>query len=270
MKIVLSCLLFCVSIFAQEVSSGQVLVLRFEYLDRTKPVTFLDEILAPFPDPQAKKTSVVVLPIDYKAKVGSYTLNYFENGKQKSYKIEIKAKKYPQETLHVNPKKVKPPKKFENQIYAEYKQAMKIYKSSTQHVYWKKPFILPLHSKVTSAFGNARIYNGKLHGYHSGTDFRAKVGTVVKASNDGVVVLAKKRYYAGGSVIIDHGFGIYSCYYHLSKINVKVGQKVVQNETLGLSGQSGRVTGPHLHFGIRINNINVDPLVFISEINSLF
>jgi murein DD-endopeptidase MepM/ murein hydrolase activator NlpD len=263
-------LAFCfASIFALEISPGQVLIFKVKNLDTNQTIRFLKKRIWFFPLPKQKNTFALLLPVDYKALKGKYPLNYYVKGKKVLKEIEIKPKQYEKEILHVDPKKVKPPKKFQNQIYKEYKQAIKIYKTSTKKRYWEKPFILPLHSKITSKFGNARIYNGSLKGYHSGTDFRAKLRTPIIASNDGVVVLAQKRYYAGGSVIIDHGYGIYSCYYHLSQINVKVGEHISQRQIIGLSGQSGRVTGPHLHFGIRIYNTNVDPLEFLQKMNAL-
>jgi murein DD-endopeptidase MepM/ murein hydrolase activator NlpD len=263
-------LAFCfIRIFAFEVSPGEVLALKIKNLDANQTIRFLEKRITPFALPQQKDTFVLLLPIDYKALKGTYLLSYYVKGKKVLSKIKIEPKVYEKEILHVDPKKVKPPKKFQNQIYKEYKQAIKIYKTSTKKRYWQKPFILPLHSNVTSKFGNARIYNGSLKGYHSGTDFRAKIGTPVIASNDGIVVIAQKRYYAGGSVVIDHGYGVYSCYYHLSKISVKVGERVSRRQIVGLSGQSGRVNGPHLHFGIRIYNTNVNPLEFLSQMNAL-
>ncbi|MBU1927583.1 M23 family metallopeptidase, partial [bacterium] len=119
-----------------------------------------------------------------------------------------------------------------------------------------------------SDFGKARIYNDSLKGYHSGTDYRADVGTPIIASNDGVVALVEERFYSGGTVLVDHGQGIYTCYFHMSKFNVKKGQKIKKAQLLGLSGASGRVTGPHLHFAVRINKVQVDPLQFIELINN--
>ncbi|HEF3953264.1 TPA: M23 family metallopeptidase, partial [Campylobacter jejuni] len=103
-----------------------------------------------------------------------------------------------------------------------------------------------------------------------GTDFRAATGTPIYAANSGIVKIAKDRYFAGNSVVIDHGFGIYSQYYHLSKIDVKVGQKIKKGELIGLSGASGRVSGPHLHFGILAGGKQVDPLDFVSKFNAIF
>ena len=93
------------------------------------------------------------------------------------------------------------------------------------------------------------------------------MGTPIKVSNDGVVKLAKNRFFAGGSIIIDHGEGIFSVYYHLSKFLVKKGQKVKRGQIIALSGKSGRVTGPHLHFGIVLQNSSVEPLKFVSLMN---
>ena len=147
---------------------------------------------------------------------------------------------------------------------------MKVYHTFTHRRYWNKPFILPLESKITSAFGTARMFNNQLKSFHSGTDFRAPMGTPIRASNDGVVVIAQNRYYAGNSVVIDHGEGVYSCYYHLSKLNVKVGEAVKQGSTLGLSGKSGRVNGPHLHYAFMVQGTQVNPLAFHKSINALF
>lgn len=101
-------------------------------------------------------------------------------------------------------------------------------------------------------------------------DYRAAIGTPVVVSNDGVVVLAKGRYYAGGSIIVDHGGEIYSTYFHLKDIKVKVGDRVKRGKIIASSGASGRVTGPHLHFGIVVLGSAIDPLDFIEKINSIF
>ena len=183
--------------------------------------------------------------------------------------LHVKQYDYPKEFLSVDPSKVSPPKKVKKRIENEYKEAMKIYATFTPERYWKGPFIKPIKSIITSAYGNARTFNDTLKSYHSGTDFRAPIGTPVYAINDGVIVLSKERYYAGGSVIIDHGEGIYSVYYHLSSLPLAVGTKVKQGDRIGLSGNSGRVTGPHLHFGIMLQSTPTDPLGFIDTVNSI-
>jgi len=124
------------------------------------------------------------------------------------------------------------------------------------------PFQDPVESKITSDFGNARIYNGKTSSYHSGTDFRAKVGTNIYATNNGKVALVMDRFYLGKVVYIDHGRGAYSYYSHLSDIHVKEGDSVLKGQLIGLSGKTGRVTGPHLHYAMRLYNTTVDPLQY--------
>ncbi len=209
---------------------------------------------------------IAIVPISYYAIAKKITITI--DGKP--FVLTITPKNYPKERLRVVPSKVKPPQEVRKQIEKEFAEAKKIYTYSSAQNYITKPFILPLQSSITSQFGTARLFNGQLKSYHSGTDFKAKVGTPVHAINDGVVVLAKERYYAGGSVIIDHGRGIYSCYYHLSKFKVKPGDIVKRGEIVGLSGKSGRVTGPHLHLTIKIKNVTVDPLQFIKAFNKIF
>ena len=212
------------------------------------------------------------IPFSYYEKVGLKDIKvvYEKNHKKlhRLLKVEIVEGNYKKEHITVSKSKVNPKSKtVKKRTSKEYKEAMDIYGSVTQKSYVSSAYILPMHSKITSAFGTARVYNNELKGYHSGTDFRAKVGTPIYASNDGVVVLAKDRFYAGGSVLVDHGEGIYSCYYHMSKFDVKEGDKVKKNQKLGLSGKSGRVTGPHLHFSMRVGGLQVDPLQFIELVN---
>jgi len=213
----------------------------------------------------------VLVPISYyeTPKQVDIKVNYRDYAKSKSKIITVNVIKgnYKQEKIYVEKSKVKLNKKDKKRAAKEYKAATDIYNTITPKLYINKKFIMPLNSKITSSFGNARVYNGSLNGYHSGTDFRAKVGTPLINSNDGVVVLVQDRFYSGGSVIIDHGHGIYLCYYHMSKFSVKVGDRLKQGDVIGLSGVSGRVTGPHLHFSARVGGIQVDPLQVIDLLN---
>jgi len=188
----------------------------------------------------------------------------------KSFPISIVKGKYKSEKLRVSSSKAKFNPINQARIKKEAKEAMKIYNTYTPESYIIDEYKYPLSSKITSPFGTRRVFNGTLKSYHSGTDFRAPLGTPIKAANDGVVVLAKERFLSGNSVIIDHGHGIYSQYYHFSKLKVKKGDFVSKGEVLGMSGSTGRSTGPHLHLGFRVNANQVDPLQFIESANSLF
>lgn len=128
---------------------------------------------------------------------------------------------------------------------------------------WEGNFKLPIENEVSTAFGVKRIMNKKKTSIHRGVDFRGKTGEVVRAFNTGRVVLADDLFYGGNTVILDHGQGIYSIYMHLSKFNVKTNSIVSKGGVVGRVGSSGRATGPHLHFGVKVQNVNTNPLSFI-------
>jgi murein DD-endopeptidase MepM/ murein hydrolase activator NlpD len=108
-------------------------------------------------------------------------------------------------------------------------------------------------------FGHRRVFNGQPRSPHSGADLRAAKGTPVYAANRGRVVLAKNLFYSGNTVFIDHGLGLYTTYLHFSEIKVEPGEIVERGQLIGLAGATGRVTGPHLHWGVRIVDARVDP-----------
>ena len=124
---------------------------------------------------------------------------------------------------------------------------------------WSGSFLAPVKAAPTDSFGTRRTFNGKLASIHKGTDFRASTGTPVHAGNSGTVVLAQKLYYEGNCVMIDHGLGLMSISMHLSRIDVKPGEAVTRGRQVGLSGATGRVTGPHLHWAIRWQGAMLDP-----------
>lgn len=222
--------------------------------------------------PLDRSKMYALLPINYYARPSDVKvkISYTHKGKKekKFITIQIKDGNYKKERIQVSKSKVNPKgKKVNERINKEYHEAMNLYATSTNKNYLSSEFILPMNSFITSDFGKARVYNDTLKGYHSGTDFRAKVGTPILSSNDGVVVLVKERFYSGGTVIIDHGQGIYTCYYHMSEFAVKKDQKIKKGEVIGLSGATGRVTGPHLHFSVRVGGVQVDPLQFVELMN---
>jgi hypothetical protein len=124
---------------------------------------------------------------------------------------------------------------------------------------WSGDFVPPVQGKATNTFGMARMFNEELTSTHRGTDFLVREGSPVVVSNSGMVVLAKELFYEGNCVIVDHGQRFFTIYMHLSKIEVNAGDKLRKGERVGLSGQTGRVTGPHLHMGVRWNGAYLDP-----------
>ena len=118
---------------------------------------------------------------------------------------------------------------------------------------------------ATSVFGTRRVFNGKPRDPHSGLDLRAASGTPVHSSGPGVVSLAQELYYSGNTVIVDHGGGLFTIYAHLSEIRVQEGDTAEAGDVLGLSGATGRVTGPHLHWGAKIGSVPFDPTALLDR-----
>ena len=173
--------------------------------------------------------------------------------------IEIHPAHYRTSSLSVAPKFVEPGPEALQQIEAEHQLKEKVFAASSLEPLWSGSFRAPVTAPSTTNFGARRIFNGKLASIHKGLDFRAATGTPVRAGNSGVVVLARPFYYEGNCVIIDHGLGLFTLSMHLSRIDVEEGQRVVTGDRLGLSGATGRVTGPHLHWAVRWQGAYLDP-----------
>ena len=132
---------------------------------------------------------------------------------------------------------------------------------------WDGPFLVPVEGRPGSPFGLRRWINGERRSPHTGIDIKAPEGSPVLASNSGRVVLVGDFFFSGRAVFLDHGQGVYTMYFHLSKINVVEGQKVARGQVLGLVGMTGRATGPHLHWGVRLGGSRVDPVSLVKQTN---
>ena len=138
---------------------------------------------------------------------------------------------------------------------------------SSPERYWTQPFIMPIAGRETSGFADARRYaQGGPVSYHNGLDLAAPTGTPVQATNDGRVMVAGAYPIKGGWVMIDHGFGISSMYFHLSKIDVEVGQRVQRGDLIGEVGSTGLSTGPHLHWEMRVGEVPTSPMVWVDKV----
>ena len=124
---------------------------------------------------------------------------------------------------------------------------------------WNGNFAAPVNAPTSDVFGSRRIFNGVAQREHQGLDYRVSTGTPVAAMNDGTILLARFLYFEGNCVVIDHGQGLLTLYFHLSEIRVKEGDPVKRGEEIGLSGGTGRATGPHLHVAVRWQATYLDP-----------
>ena len=129
---------------------------------------------------------------------------------------------------------------------------------------WSGPFVLPVDGRPTSNFGTRSYYNGQRRAPHAGVDFVGEPGTPVRAANHGQVVVAAPMYFTGNTIVIDYGERLFSVFAHLSELHVKVGDTVEPATIVGLVGATGRVTGPHLHWSVRLNGARVDPLSLVA------
>lgn len=178
--------------------------------------------------------------------------------------ITISAKEFPMRKLWVNEKFVTPPPQVRERIKHESEILQAIYNRFTPEWLGEGRFIVPSEGKKYDNFGERRIYNNKPRSSHGGVDISAPAGTPVKASNSGKVVLASELYFSGKTVIIDHGLGLFTLYLHLSRFRVKRGVMVEKGDIVGEVGATGRVTGPHLHWGVKILGNRIDPVSLLS------
>ncbi|WP_343580635.1 peptidoglycan DD-metalloendopeptidase family protein [Acinetobacter sp.] len=179
--------------------------------------------------------------------------------------IEVTPYRYAEQRLNVKNQDYVNPNQDQLDRYArEAKEQNDIYHSFTPSSWHSFPnFIRPTAGKFSNSFGRKRFFNGEERAPHSGLDIPAPVGQKVVAPAEGVVVGTGNYFFNGNTVLIDHGQGLISMFCHLSKINVEKGQHLQQGEVLGLVGKTGRVTGPHLHWGMSLNNARVDPQLFL-------
>jgi Peptidase family M23 len=175
--------------------------------------------------------------------------------------VPVRKGGYPSEVLAVAPAFVKPDNISAARIRAELARSREVSRHSQERPpIWSGPFQVPRPSRITSPFGTARVYNGELQGRHLGTDFAGAVGAPVRAAGRGVVAMVADFYLAGRAIYLDHGGGVVTAYFHLSRADVSEGDTVLAGQRIGAVGQSGRVTGPHLHWVARYGAISVDPM----------
>ncbi len=182
--------------------------------------------------------------------------------------IRIKDRVFPVENLTLPPEKVFLSAEDLKRVEKEKEILDRIWVKVTPERMWFGDFVEPAKGKEGSAFGLRRIINGEERSPHTGRDIIADEGTLVVAINRGRIVWTGTLFFGGNSIIIDHGLGLYSMYFHLSKIMVREGEVVEKGQGIGLVGSTGRVSGPHLHWGVRLLNARIDPFS-LKEFNFL-
>ena len=185
-----------------------------------------------------------------------------------THRLVVVPRKFPSRTLTVNPAFVNPPASALPRIERETAELNQLWANSAGTRLWEGPFARPVPDEANSAFGTRTILNGEPRSPHGGADFSSATGTPIKAPNGGRVVVAGDRYFTGNTVMIDHGLTLFSLFAHLSEIDVHVGDVVKTDDIVGKVGATGRVTGPHLHWTVRVNGARIDPLSLLSVLGA--
>jgi murein DD-endopeptidase MepM/ murein hydrolase activator NlpD len=209
--------------------------------------------------------------VEAKAAVSKFILKVVRRSgeqRQTELPVKVKAKSFRTESFSVPPSFDQMTPETQEEISREQAAFKRAFAAPIAARLWEAPFIRPVpHEASPTSFGARRIINGTPRAPHSGTDLAAPAGVEVLASNHGRVALVGNFFFAGGSVVLDHGGGLFTMYFHLSEVKVDEGEMVKKGDVVGISGATGRVTGPHLHWGARLTNARVEPFELLKKIS---
>lgn len=217
---------------------------------------------------RARKSWYGIAGVSLETAPGTYDLQLtetFANGRtsQLLKKIKIARAVYPKIAVTVAKQYTEPSPEQLTEISADKMVKEKIFSEVSAQRLWAGPFEAPVSSPVSGVFGTERIFNEQVQSRHQGLDFAAPSGTPVHAVNGGTVLLARPMYFEGNCIVVDHGQGLLSLYLHLSEFKVKEGEEIRSGQLIGLSGGTGRATGPHLHLAIRWQGVYLDPAILL-------
>jgi murein DD-endopeptidase MepM/ murein hydrolase activator NlpD len=174
-------------------------------------------------------------------------------------KFRVGRRRYPRVLLKVPARYTAPSADEQRQIEADKKTKTEAFKTLSTAREWQGAFDPPVNATISDVFGVERVFNGSVESTHQGLDFRVSTGTSVEAVNNGRIILARPLFFEGNCIVIDHGQGLLTLYLHLSKFLVSEGDDVKRGEPIGLSGGTGRATGPHLHLAVRWQGVYLNP-----------
>ena len=179
--------------------------------------------------------------------------------------VQIRRRDFPVQRLQLPPAMVEPDPETERRAVLEGQRMQTLYRTITPERLWRGRFTRPVGgTEPATGFGARRIINGLARAPHGGADYSAPKGTPVVAANGGRVALVAEFFFPGRLVIVDHGLGLYTLYFHLDSVAVTEGQRLERGQTLGTVGATGRATGPHLHFGAQVGTARVDPAALLN------
>jgi murein DD-endopeptidase MepM/ murein hydrolase activator NlpD len=206
--------------------------------------------------------------VSLETKPGTYPLRLTGTtsaGKDISFEREvaIHAARYPRIAVQVPTRFTEPSPEQLQEIKQDKEIKVETFRHMEPEREWSGSFQPPVTARVSDLFGTRRVFNGETRSVHEGLDYAVPRGTPVKALNAGTVILARPLFFEGNCVVLDHGQGLLTLYLHFSAFNVKEGEKVAKGQVLGLSGGTGRATGPHLHVAVRWQGVYVNPATLL-------
>lgn len=250
---------------------GQIVVVKVPADDTVTQVRgkFLGRTIGFFQEsrPDEPKGFVGLLGLDMQDEPGTHeltvTISHGEQSRSLNYAIVVVKEKFRVEHLKLPRDKVDLDEEGLTRWKTEQQSVQEALAVDSQARLWQQGFVEPVSGKRTGIFGSVRIMNGQPRNPHNGEDIGAPLGTDVAATNDGVVRLAVDHIFSGKGVYLDHGLGFYSMYFHLSEVLVKEGETVKAGQIIGKVGATGRATGPHLHWGVKLNGARVNPYALL-------
>jgi murein DD-endopeptidase MepM/ murein hydrolase activator NlpD len=258
-----------ISLQSEEAFQGGVVKIEVVGKEIEKVQGILGSRAIPFFPWEGHSFHVGFLGVDLQEKAGpaDLVIQIWSRGgemRKKAVNLRIRDRTFPQEKLSVDKSFDRFDEATLQRIEKERARITRLWQLSSPRRLWEGRFIPPVPGAVSSPFGLSRIINGSLRSPHSGVDLKAPAGMEIIAANHGKVVLREEFFFAGKSIVLDHGGGLYTMYFHLSEFEVEKGSEVRQGDLIGRVGMTGRVTGPHLHWGARLNGARIDPFELVA------
>ncbi|OUR73518.1 peptidase M23 [Methylophaga sp. 41_12_T18] len=266
-KLLLTTLFFIVSsvqaagLPQQDAIPGGVVIVPLNVDTTTKPQVTYNKRKVMVVKEDGQWLAIVGVPLS--AKIGIQRVKVNASGETSSAIFDIVDKQYPTQHITItNKRKVNPNKLDMDRIGPESAKIKKALRHWSEQSDIPFNFIWPIEGRVSGLYGRRRVFNGQSRRPHSGMDIAAPTGTEIMSPADGIVRDTGDYFFNGNTVFIDHGQGLVTMFCHLDSINVEEGQPIKQGEILGTVGATGRVTGPHLHLGVSLNDVRVEPRLF--------
>lgn len=254
-----------ISFSSEEVAHGDVILIAVKSNEEEPPiVTWMEkEISLVFNPAITSWQGFLAVDLDYNPGVYRAAISMPSSNVEENFEIRVVEKDYGVRKLTLPKEKVELDAQTLKRVKKEAAVVSALWNADITLPKWDGGFLVPVDGDIIGTFGKRSIINNLKRSPHTGIDLRGSTGTPVKATNNGEVILIADHFFTGSSLYLDHGGGIISMYFHLDKILVKNGENVEKGQVIGLVGATGRVTGPHLHWGVRVNGARVNPLTLI-------